>query len=177
MATESSADSERERLHGRRVKAFVFEAGEGLFEYLTLEPAAQHAGIELQAELAAILDEDSTIFFVDNDGSELSHEHHKRFSHTPLRHRKAASVAGFALMETLDTRHPVLVIDAEGALYIVLSAPAERLEAYLSKRYGQRVPLLPPPENKYGRWVVSRRQGELYRMTINVAPDPTIGQA
>ena len=80
-------------------------------------------------------------------------------------------------METLSTRDPVLVIDAEGVAFIALSAPAERLESYLSKRYGQQVPLLPPPENKYGRWVVSIHGEQLLRTSINVAPDPKIARA
>jgi hypothetical protein len=59
---------------GRRVSAFVFNSREGLMQFLTLEDAEREVGVKLQDELAGILDEKCTIFFVENDGSDLTPE-------------------------------------------------------------------------------------------------------
>lgn len=160
-----------------QLRALFFAAPDDEYEFLTLAEAENAAGVQIEEGLTAILDGDCLSCFMVKDGQPIPPDLNRRFSSTPFEHRGASIVAALPILKTLDRRDPILVIDA-GELFLMFVIPPDRLEQYVSTRYGEKVPLADPPENKYERWVVSiASSGSLMRRGVGLGPAPGIGRA
>lgn len=159
----------------RRIPSFVFDEG-GLREFEYLEDALDAAGGELSEDMRAILDEHCTVLFIDRQG-EMPDEFAGQYPHTPPAHRPAVAASAMAMLQTFSSRNPVLIVDA-GEQFLMAVVPGQRLEKYIKRRYGQKVPLATPPPDKMERWVVSIAQDqELLRIAVGIGPRPDIGRA
>lgn len=160
-----------------RLRALFLAAPDDEYEFLSLSEAEGAAGVQIGEDLRVVLNSECLSCFIVQDGQPIPSELNRRLSSTPLEHRGASIVASIPMLKTFDRRDPVLVIDAE-ELFLTFVMPPERLEQYVSTRYGQKVPLTDPPENKYERWVVSiSRSGSLMRMGVGLGPTPGVGRA
>jgi hypothetical protein len=160
----------------RLARCFTFFDGE-LKDFDSLEGALKFAGAELTGAVLQLIDETSTVVIAEATG-ELSADQATGFGHVPALHRRGVVAAGLAMMQTLSSRDPVLVVEG-GDLFVQIVANADRMERFIQQHYSSTpVPLAEPPATLTGRWVVSiAENGALLRTEVNIAPRPGIGRA
>jgi hypothetical protein len=152
----------------RRVAGLVVKAGmDDPKRCSSVEKAASEVGLRLEGHLDAMIDASCTCLFVDLAS----------FPPEDDEVRVAQAFAGILMLETSDTRDPVLTINA-GSVLILVCAPAGKIEGFFETQRRQRLPLLPPPENPLERWVASILHDQTAcRTAIGLGPAPGVARA
>lgn len=163
----------------RKVRTLVRDGDDmKTFEYF--EDAMAFLEVDLGDALCSLLEETatdaSTIVMLLKDGSQLTEQIAGEFAAYPLEHRGAFVVSGIALIYTMPSRDPVLVVDA-GEAYFMVVTERDRLSSFLAARYHAAEPLN-EPENVAERWVLSiSLRNELFGTKVGVGTRPGTAQA
>lgn len=141
----------------RKVRTLV-RNGEDFQEFPFFDDAAEFLGVRLNEALEQLLDqladETATIVLLEHKGQMQVPKTERRFATAPKEHRAALFASGIALMYTMPSRDPVLVVDT-GDTFVMIATSSDRLGAFLASRWKQPVSVEPPPKNVAERWVIS----------------------